>query len=91
MVENLENLRKKVLYRSTHRGCKETDILFGDFVESKINGLSEPELTELADLLEVDDALLYAWFADLEPVPEVLASGIFQQMYEYNKSVRKVS
>ena len=37
MVEKLENLKKKLLYRASYRGTKEMDILLSQFVKKNIN------------------------------------------------------
>ena len=41
---NKEILIKQLLYRSKHRGCKETDILLGKFAEEKITNFSDEKL-----------------------------------------------
>ena len=43
-MTELENLKKKVLYRSNYRGTKEMDILLSRFVNKYINSLSVDEL-----------------------------------------------
>ena len=44
---NIDNLKKKILYRSMHRGTKEMDLLLSNFVKRHVNFLSESELYEL--------------------------------------------
>ena len=44
---NIDILKKKILYRSKHRGTKEMDLLLGNFVKKYINSLNEIELGEL--------------------------------------------
>jgi len=61
-MENKKNLINKILYRSTHRGTKEMDILLGSFVRKYINVLSEQELYELSELLNCEDSILYNWY-----------------------------
>ena len=36
-MKNKEFLKKKIIYRSTHRGDKEMDLLFGNFVRKYID------------------------------------------------------
>ena len=62
IVEIIENLSKKVIYRSTHRGSKEMDILLGNFVKKHIKDFSANDLEELILLLEVDDEEIYNWY-----------------------------
>ena len=59
---NIDNLKKKILYRSEHRGTKEMDLLLSNFVKKYINSLNERELCELESLLNTDDEILYKWY-----------------------------
>ena len=43
-MRNIDNLKKKILYRSEHRGTKEMDLLLSNFVKKYVNSLSEREL-----------------------------------------------
>ena len=55
-------LKKKIIFRSCHRGNKEMDLLLGNFVEKYINVFNEKELEELESLLSIDDNTLYSWY-----------------------------
>jgi antitoxin CptB len=61
MLSKEQQLRKKLLYRAIHRGCKETDIIIGKFAESEIESLNSSELLDLEKLLEIDDGTIYKW------------------------------
>ena len=56
-----EELINKLIYRSWHRGSKETDILLGDFAKNKINELSPEELEVYSKLIEENDWDIYEW------------------------------
>ena len=58
-MENKKKIINKILYRSTHRGTKEMDILLGNFVKKYINILNTNELIDLCELLNCDDSVLY--------------------------------
>ena len=62
-MKNIDNLKKKILYRSKHRGTKEMDLLLSDFVKKYVNFLNESELCELESLLNIDDDVLYKWYS----------------------------
>ncbi len=55
----MEILRKQILYRSTHRGCKETDFLIGEFAKVNLNNIVDLEL--FSRFLEEDDLEIYDW------------------------------
>jgi antitoxin CptB len=56
---NIDDLKKKIVYRSTYRGTKEMDTLLGSFTKKYINILNSKELTDLLNLLNLDDESLY--------------------------------
>ena len=56
---NTEDLKKKIIYRSTYRGSKEMDALLGSFTKKYINTFNDKELKCLLDLLDLDDENLY--------------------------------
>tara|TARA_B100000965_G_C19097129_1_gene543171 strand:+ start:290 stop:544 length:255 start_codon:yes stop_codon:yes gene_type:complete len=54
-MNKLENLKKKIIYRSSYRGTKEMDILLSSFVKKYLDKLNEKELYELEKILDLDD------------------------------------
>jgi len=62
---NIENLKKKILYRSNYRGTKEMDKLLGAFSKKYINELNNDDLLDLEKLLEIDDNNLYNFYNGL--------------------------
>ena len=66
MILNIEQLKKKIIYRSNYRGTKEMDKLLGAFTKRYIDELNNEELTELEKLLDVDDNNLYNFFNGME-------------------------
>ena len=59
---NKETLRKQIIYRATHRGSKEMDILLGKFVKKYISELNTNDLKKLNEIITVDDDLIYDWY-----------------------------
>ena len=47
MTFNIDQLKKKIIYRSNYRGTKEMDKLLGAFTKKYINQLSQDELIDL--------------------------------------------
>ena len=62
MIFNIEQLKKKIIYRSTYRGTKEMDKLLSAFSKRYINELNNDDLMDLEKLLDLDDANLYNFF-----------------------------
>ena len=63
-MKNKEILIKKIIYRSTHRGTKEMDLLLGNFVKKYIHSFKIKELNDLDKILSADDEILYKWYMD---------------------------
>ena len=63
-MTNKEILKKKIFYRSAHRGSKEMDILLGNFVKEHIDDFSDDDLKSLEQILSIEDEILYRWYFD---------------------------
>ena len=62
MNSNIEQLKKKIIYRSNYRGTKEMDKILGAFTKKYINKLNDQDLFDLEKLLEIDDNNLYNFY-----------------------------
>ncbi len=65
MEINIEELKKKILYRSNYRGTKEMDKLLGAFTKKYINELNDQDLINLEKFLDIDDNNLYNFYNGL--------------------------
>ena len=87
MIFNIEELKKKIIYRSTYRGTKEMDALISSFTKQIINDLNGDELINLSNLLDIDDENLYKFNQGLYPtvdIEENKVSKLFKE-FKYNK------
>ena len=75
MSNKLENLKKKILYRSSYRGTKEMDILLRKFVNKYINEFDEDDLKELENFLNFEDEIILNYYQ----------FGIIQKKIDQNK------
>ena len=62
---DIEQLKKKIVYRSNYRGTKEMDKILGSFTNKYINELDTQDLVDLEKLIEIDDDNLYNFFNGL--------------------------
>lgn len=69
-------LRKKLMYRSWHRGCKETDMLLGYFALKYLDKFSLNELIEYEKIVDLDDYELYCYIIRKANLPSNLDSKI---------------
>ena len=65
MSTDIEQIKKKIIYRSNYRGTKEMDKLLGAFTNKYLNQLDYEDLNELIKLLEIDDNNLYNFYNGL--------------------------
>ena len=61
-MTNKEIMKKQIIYRATHRGTKEMDILLGNFVKKYIEEFNDNELQDLEKLLFIEDEIIYNWY-----------------------------
>jgi len=67
----IEQLKKKIIYRSNYRGTREMDKLLGTFTKKYINELSNEDLINLEKLLDLDDNNLYNFYNGLKTDIEI--------------------
>jgi antitoxin CptB len=65
----MDNRRKKILFRSWHRGTKEMDLIMGNFADKHIKDLSDAQLDAYENLLEVPDLDVYDWVSGKADAP----------------------
>ncbi|MDC3087690.1 succinate dehydrogenase assembly factor 2 [Candidatus Pelagibacter sp.] len=66
MISNIEQFKKKIIYRSNYRGTKEMDKLLGAFTNKYIDELNYSDLIDLEKLLDIDDNSLYSFYNGLK-------------------------
>jgi antitoxin CptB len=75
--------RKRLLFRCWHRGTKELDLIVGRFADAHLAGLSDSELTELEQILDVPDPELYAALTGEAPTPSGVAASMLQKIKSF--------
>ena len=66
MTTDIEQIKKKIIYRSNYRGTKEMDKLLGAFINKYLDRLNYEELNDLIKFLEIDDNNLYNFYNGLQ-------------------------
>ena len=56
-AEPIELRRKRLLWRCSHRGIREMDLLMGGFARSRVPGMTEDELSAFEALIDLPDLL----------------------------------
>lgn len=69
-LDDLTVLRRKLKFRSWHRGTREMDLVMGRFADAHLDRMDGAALADYALLLECPDPDLYNWITGRAPVPE---------------------
>lgn len=80
----LDDRRKRLLYRATHCGMKENDVMIGRFAEARLETMSEADLDLFENLMNHPDNDLYNWITGKEPTPDIVDSPVLRQIKDFN-------
>ena len=83
---SLDVRRRRLLYRATHRGTYENDILFGGFVQRHIAVFDDSELAALETLLDVPDNELADWLTGRLPIPPEVETPMLRRIHQESLS-----
>ncbi|MCI5060498.1 MAG: succinate dehydrogenase assembly factor 2 [Alphaproteobacteria bacterium] len=82
-LETTENKRKRLIFRSWHRGTKEMDILLGSFADKYVPEMDEGALAQYDALLNIGDPELYDWYLGKADVPANDHSAVMKQFLDH--------
>lgn len=68
-LETIETKRKRLLFRSDHRGTKEMDLFLGSFAKKHLSAFDETQLALYEELLNLPDLDIYNWITGRADVP----------------------
>lgn len=80
----LDPRRRRILFRSWHRGIREMDLLFGRFADAEIGNLSERELAEFETLMEEQDRDVFGWLTGEALTPPGMNTGLLARIREFH-------
>jgi len=88
--EPIDIRRKRLKFRSWHRGIKEADILLGTFADAYLAELDAAQLDSYENLLREPDVKIVAWITRDSPAPDHLQNDIMDmlQALDYLKIVK---
>ena len=79
-LTRLDLRRRRLLFRATHRGTHENDLIIGGFVAARIGSFSESDLDALELMLELPDPDLAHWLSGRAPIPPEADTPILRQI-----------
>ena len=84
--EGLDPRRRRLLFRSWHRGIREMDLVYGRFADAHIAALSDAELDDYERLLELRDQQVFDWVSGAQPLPAESDTPVFRRLLAFHKS-----
>ncbi len=76
---DLEIKKKRLIYQSLHRGCKEVDYILAKFAPC-INELSQEELNLYEEFISEDDWDIYAYLTDNKETPKKYSNPLILKL-----------
>jgi antitoxin CptB len=83
--EGLDGRRRRILFRSWHRGIREMDLVLGRFADAQLSALSEAELDDYERLLEIPDQQFFAWVSGAETASAEYDTAMFRRLRDFHR------
>lgn len=77
--------RKRLLYRSWHRGSREADLVLGPFAEAYLARFDAPQLERYEALLECADADLLDWLSGRTTPPDAYDHDVMRLFLAFRR------
>ena len=81
--EGLDERRRRLLFRSWHRGIREMDLVLGRFADAEIAKLSDADLDEYEAWLEVPDQKIFTWVNGTQVAPAEIDTPLFRRLRDF--------
>lgn len=81
--DNISINRKRLTFRSWHRGTREIDLLLGRFADTHLPAFSEAQLALYDRFLNNSDPDIYNWISRAEPVPPAEDNEVVQLLLAF--------
>lgn len=82
--DGLDARRRRLLFRSWHRGIREMDLVYGQFADAQIAVLSDAELDEYERLLELRDQQVFDWVSGAQATPPNYDTPLFRRLRDFH-------
>jgi antitoxin CptB len=82
--DGLDARRRRLLFRSWHRGTREADLIMGRFADVHIQGFNEAELDQYEHLLDALETDLLSWMTGLSAVPAEHDTPMFRRVRDFH-------
>jgi antitoxin CptB len=83
MNETRDIRRKRLLFRSWHRGVREADLLLGSFAEHHLAEFGDAQLDRYEALLENSDSAMLDWITGRVAAPAEYESDVLRLLLNF--------
>jgi antitoxin CptB len=73
-------LRKRLRFRSWHRGTREMDLILGRFADRHLAAMDRGQLDRYGGFLENSDPDIYNWLTRREAPPSMIGTDLWRQL-----------
>jgi antitoxin CptB len=82
-TDALDARRKRLRFRSWHRGTREMDLILGRFADAHMEAMTAEQLDRYAALLENSDPDIYDWLTDRAQPPSSAETDVLQLLRRF--------
>lgn len=76
----LDDRRRRLLFRAWHRGIKELDLIFGNFVEANVDTFDHADCAWFETIFEEQDHEILAWVTGETETPEAYQGDMMTRL-----------
>jgi antitoxin CptB len=84
LTESIELRRKRLRFRSWHRGTREADLVLGSFADRHLADLDTEQLAAYERLLDEPEPDLWDWISGTIPPPERHANDLMRLLQQFD-------
>ena len=82
--DGLDVRRRRLLFRSWHRGTREADLIMGRFADVHLAAFSDAELDQYEHLLDALATDLLSWMTGVSEVPAEHDTAMFRRVRDFH-------
>ena len=83
LKETRDNRIRRLIYRSSYTGTKETDKILGAFSRDVLPLLSDNELDLYEELLDFGDPAIWSWASQQSEVPANINNSVLNRLIDW--------
>jgi antitoxin CptB len=87
--DGLDERRRRLLFRSWHRGIREVDLVLGRFADAALETMSAADMDDYERLLEVPTPDLLAFVMGELPIPDDETGPLLRRMIDFHSKAKR--